>query len=154
MENLLGQTAVIQSFGFLGGPLRADLALPMIATRDVGAFAGDALLKRDFEGKRTHELQGPRNVTYSEAAKVIGSAIGMPDLPYRQLPATQLKPAFMQMGMSASTADGILEMSDALNSRTMRMLEPRSPENSTPTTFETWVADTFVPAFRGRASAA
>src|SRR5712692_4574377 len=35
MENLLPQVNVIQSFGILGGPVRADLRLPMIATRDI-----------------------------------------------------------------------------------------------------------------------
>ena len=30
--------------------------------------------------------------------------------------------------------------------------EPRSPENSTPTSFETFVRDVFVPAYHGKAS--
>lgn len=154
MENTLPQVGVIQAFGNVAGPLRSDLRVPMIATRDIGAAVAEALLNLDFQGKRTRELQGARDITYAEVAKVIGSAIGKPGLGYVQLPATQLKPALTQMGMSSNMADLLLEMSDSLNSGYMKMLEPRSPQNTTPTTYETFVADTFVPAFRGKAARA
>jgi uncharacterized protein YbjT (DUF2867 family) len=154
MENILPQVGVIQSFGSTAGPLRADLPLPMIATRDIGAFAAEALLKLDFQGKRTRELQGSRDVTYAEVAKAIGAAIEKPGLGYMQLPPAQLKPALVKMGMSSSMADLLLEMSDSLNSGYMRTLEPRSPGNTTPTTLETFVAEVFVPAFRGKAARA
>ncbi len=62
MENLLPQAGVIKSMGIMAGPVREDLPLPMIATRDIGACAAEALLKLDFVRKSTHELQGPRDV--------------------------------------------------------------------------------------------
>ena len=154
MENTLPQVGVIQSLGNVAGPLRPDLPLAMIATRDIGAAAAEALLKLEFQGKRTRELQGARNVTYAEVTKAIGAAIGKPGLAYVQLPAAQLKPALTKMGMSSNMADLLLEMSDSLNSGYMKPLEPRSPQNTTPTTFETFVAEYFVPAFRGRAARA
>ena len=91
MENLLPQTGVIQAFGTLAGPVRADLCLPMIATRDIGAFATEALSNLSFKGTQTHELLGARDVSYNEAARIIGAAIGKPDLKYNQLPPAQLK---------------------------------------------------------------
>jgi uncharacterized protein YbjT (DUF2867 family) len=154
MENILPQVGVIQSFGNLAGPVRPDLPLPMIATRDIGAVAAEALLKLDFEGKRPLELQGARDMTYVEVAKIVGAAIGKPDLAYKQLPAAQLKPALGQMGMSSNMADLSLEMADALNSGYMTPLEPRSQKNTTPTTLETFVAEVFVPAYRGKAARA
>ena len=154
MENLLPQVSVIQSFGVIAGPVRADLRLPMIATRDIGAVAADVLLKLDFSGKQVRELQGARDVTYNDVAKIVGGAIGKPDLKYMQMPATQLKPALMQMGMSANMADLLLEMAESLNSGYMRALEPRSAANSTPTTLETFVAEVFVPAYKGIAARA
>ena len=122
MENLLPQAGVIKSMGSMAGPVKEDLPLPMIASRDIGAFAAEALLKLDFAGKSTHELQGPRDVTYAEAAKIVGSAIGKADLTYKLAPAAQLKPVLMQMGMSSNMADVLLEMADALNSGYMKML--------------------------------
>jgi len=154
MENLLPQVSVIQSFGVIAGPVRGDLPLPMIATRDIGAVAADALLKLDFNGKRRRELQGPRDVTYNDVAKVVGAAIGKPILTYLQMPAAQLKPALTQMGMSANMADLLLEMADSLNSGYMKMIEPRSPATSTPTTLETFVAEVFAPAYQGKAAGA
>jgi uncharacterized protein YbjT (DUF2867 family) len=154
MENMLPQVGLIQSLGMMAGPLRPDLPLTMIATRDIGAAAADILSKLDFVGKQSRELLGARDVTYVEVTKVIGAAIGKPDLAYKQLPAEQLKPALTQMGMSPNMADLLLEMSDSLNSGYMQAREPRSPRNTTPTTIETFVAEVFVPAYRGKAAGA
>ena len=38
------------------------------------------------------ELQGARDVTYNEVARIVGAAIGKPDLVYQQAPADSLKP--------------------------------------------------------------
>ena len=154
MENLLAQTGIIQSLGFMAGPIRPDVPLPMIATRDIGEVAAESLAKPDFVGMQTRELLGARHVTYTEAAKIIGAAIGKPDLSYRQVPASVLKPAMMQMGMSSNMVDLILEMSNALNTGHMKSQEPRSPRNTTATTLETFVAEVFAPAYRGKAAKA
>lgn len=154
MENLLPQVGVIHSLGFMAGPIRADLALPMIATGDIGQAAAESLEKLDFTGKQTRELLGARDVTCAEAAKIIGAAIGKPDLAYRQMPASMLKPAMMQMGMSSNMVDMLLEMSEALNTGHMKSLEPRSARNTTATTLETFAAEVFAPAYRGKAAGA
>jgi len=154
MENLLPQAGIIRSQGTMAGPIRLDLLLPMIAARDIGAAAADALSTPPSEGTRIRELLGPRDVTYSEASKIIGKAIDQPELHYVQAPSSQLKPVLLQMGMSASMVDGLLEMSDALNAGFMKPTEPRSPSSATPTTIETFVAEEFVPAYRGKASSA
>lgn len=154
MENLLPQVNVIQNFGILGGPVQADLRLPMIATRDIGAAAAELLLKSSLTGKQARELLGQRDVSYTEVAPIISKAIGRPGLSYAQLPAQQLKPALTQMGMSSSMADLLLEMAEALNSGYMVALERRSEQNTTPTPIETFVAEEFVPRFQGKAAGA
>jgi uncharacterized protein YbjT (DUF2867 family) len=154
MENLLPQVGIIRSFGVMGGPVRGDLKLPMIATHDIGAAAADALLKLDFSGKQARELVGQRDLTYQEVASIIGKAIGKPDLSYRQLGPAQLKPALLQADMSSNMADLLLEMSDALNSGYMVTLEPRSAQNTTPTRIETFVAEVFLPRFISKAAGA
>jgi uncharacterized protein YbjT (DUF2867 family) len=154
MENILSQVGIIQQLGHMAGPVRSDLALPLIASPDIGAAAAELLQRRDFQGKQRRELLGARDVTYAQVARVVGAAIGKPDLTYQQLPAAQIKPALMQMGMSANMADLLLEMSEALNSGYMRALEPRSAQNTTPTTIETFVGEVFVPAYRAKAARA
>jgi len=154
MENLLPQIGIIQSLGFMAGPVRADVPLPMIATSDIGDFVAESLAKLDFVGMQTRELLGARHVTYTEAAKIIGAAIGKPDLSYRQLPASVLKQPMMQMGMSSNMVDLLLEMSEALNTGHMKSQEPRSGRNTTATTLETFVAEVLAPAYRGKAAGA
>jgi uncharacterized protein YbjT (DUF2867 family) len=154
MENLLAQPGIIKSFGMMAGPVNADLALPMIATYDIATAAADALAKLDFTGHQTRELLGQRDLTYSQMAKIIGAAIGIPNLAYVQLPADQIIQAMTQMGMSKNMATLICEMSDGLNSGHMRALEPRSAANTTPTQFEEFVRRVFVPAYKGQATSA
>jgi uncharacterized protein YbjT (DUF2867 family) len=154
MENTLPQVGIIKSFGMTAGPIRVDLPLPMIATRDIGTAAADALLKLEFTGHQTREFLGHKDLTYSQVAKIIGAAIGIPNLGYVQLPAEQVVQAMTQMGMSKNMAALICEMADALDSGYMRALEPRSPANTTPTLFEEFVHEIFVPAYKGQATTA
>jgi uncharacterized protein YbjT (DUF2867 family) len=154
MENTLPQVGAIKSFGMMAGPVRADLALPAIATRDIGAAAAEALLKLDFTGQQTHEILGQRDLAYFEMAEIIGAAIGIPNLTYIQLPAEQVIQAMTEMGMSRNMATLICEMAEGLNSGHMRALEPRSPANTTPTSFEEFVRNAFVPAYKGQATTA
>ncbi len=153
MENTLPQVGAIRMVGSMIGPVAPTLKLPMTATRDIGAAAADALLRLGFQGKQTQELHGQRDVDYTEAAAIVGKAIGKPDLGYIQAPDNQIRAAMVQMGMSDNMAGLILEMAGALNSGHMRALEPRSAANTTPTKFETFVAESFIPAFQKQAAA-
>lgn len=153
MENTLPQANAIRTMGTAVGPLRPDLKLPMIATRDIGTAASDSLLHPTFRGKQVRELLGQRDLTYTEVASTIGHAIGKLDLKYVQLPDDQARAALVQMGMSDAVAKLLLEMTGALNAGKMHALEPRKPQNTTPTAYETFVAESFVPAYQQQVAA-
>ncbi|HEY3973683.1 MAG TPA: NmrA family NAD(P)-binding protein [Candidatus Sulfotelmatobacter sp.] len=157
MENTLPQANAIRQMGFVATPLRPDLKIPMIATRDIGAAAAEALLSKSSSdkprGKQTRELLGQRDLTYIEVATIIGKAIGKPDVKYVQAPDDQFRAIVVQMGMSEQFARILLEMTAAMNSGHMRPLEPRTPQNTTPTTYETFVAESFVPAYQQQTAA-
>ena len=154
MENTLAQVGPIQALGKGAGPLRPDLKLLMIASRDIGTVAANLLIQLDFQGKQTRELQGQRDLSMAEATKIVGPAIGKPDLSYVQLPDDQVRAAMTQLGMSSSVVDVLLEMTRALNTGYMKALEPRSARNTTPTSYEQFVAETFVPLFKNQTKAA
>jgi len=154
MENTLGQAAAIHAMGKSAGPLRGDLKLPMIAARDIGSAAAELLAALDFSGKQTRELLGQRDLSMDEVTAIIGRAIDKQDLKYVQLTDEQTQQTFVQMGMSQNVAGLIAEMAGALNSGHMRALEQRSPRNTTPTSFETFVQEEFLPVFRGQKQAA
>lgn len=154
MENTLPQIGIIKALGTAAGPLRAEVALPMIATRDIGAYAAQALIGLRFSGQQTHELHGQRDITMAEAAAIMGAEIGRPGLAYKQLPNDLVRKALTDTGMSQNVADLILEMAEAINSGHMATLEKRSPENTTPTSFETFAKEVFAPQFKGKSTAA
>ena len=153
-ENTLMMIPVIKQMGMLAGAYDPSVAIPMIATRDIGARAADELLRLGFTGSSTRELQGPRNYSYNEVAKLLGAAIGKPGLGYMQVPFMMVDQALVGMGVPASTAKLLNEMTRSLNNGQIVMLEPRSAENTTPTTLDQWAADVFAPAFHGKAAKA
>jgi uncharacterized protein YbjT (DUF2867 family) len=141
MENTLAQIPTIQKMGMAAGPLRPDLKVPMIAARDIGAYAAEAMLKADFGHGETRELLGQRDLSMAEVASILGRAMGKPDLKYAQVPDDQFRAAMTQFGGSRNIADLILEMAAALNSGYMRALEPRSERNTTPISYEAFISE-------------
>jgi uncharacterized protein YbjT (DUF2867 family) len=149
MENNLAAVGMIHEMGIFGHALLPNLKLPMIATRDVGDYAAQRLLDLDFSGKQTRELLGERDLSMAEATAVIARGIRKPDLRYEQFPYDQMLQALEQMGMPPKKAAVYIEMFNAMNTGVLAALEPRSPENTTPTSFEQFVQDVFAPAYRG-----
>jgi uncharacterized protein YbjT (DUF2867 family) len=151
MENNLAAISMIQEMGIFGHALLPDLKLPMMATRDVGNYAAKRLLDLDFSDKQTRELLGERDLSMAEATAIIARGIGKPDLRYEQFPYEQVQQVLEQMGMPPKKAAVYIEMFKAINVGVLAAQEPRSRENSTPTSFEEFVQDVFAPAYRGKA---
>jgi uncharacterized protein YbjT (DUF2867 family) len=154
MENNLAAIGMIHGMGVFGNALLPDLKIPMAATRDVGDYAAQRLLHLDFSGKQTRELLGERDLSMTEATAVIARGIGKPDLRYEQFPYDQVLQALTQLGVPPKGAAMYIEMYKAINSGVLVPLEPRSPENTTPTSFERFVQDVFVAAYHGKAQGA
>jgi uncharacterized protein YbjT (DUF2867 family) len=154
MENTLAQVAVIRQMGAVVGPLNPDLKVPLIATVDIGNFALRALLTLNFTGHQSQELQGQRDLDFTEVTSIVGAAIGKADLRYQQISSEQFAGFMQQMGMSKSVASLMAEMVDAQNAGHIRALEPRSARNTTSTSFEQFVAENFVPAYRAASASA
>jgi uncharacterized protein YbjT (DUF2867 family) len=154
MENNLAAIGMIHGMGIFGNALLPDLKIPMAATRDVGDYAAQRLLHLDFSGKQTRELLGERDLSMTEATAVIARGIGKPDLRYQQFPYDQVQQALTQSGVPPKGSAMYIEMYKAINAGVLIPLEPRSSENTTPTSFEQFVQDVFVAAYRGKAPSA
>ena len=153
-ENHLAGIQMIQMMGIFGGALKGDLKIPMIATRDIGAYAAERLLKLDFNGKHTQELQGERDLTLTEVVAVIAKGLRKPDLRYVQFPYDQVEKVLEQMGALAKTVASFIEMFQGINNGIVTATETRSPANTTPSSIETFVKEVFAPAYRGKAVSA
>ncbi|HEX8871399.1 MAG TPA: NAD(P)H-binding protein [Candidatus Acidoferrum sp.] len=150
-ENHLATISMIQMMGLIGGALRGDLKIPMIATCDIGAYAADRLLKLDFNGKSARELLGERDLSMNEVTAVIGRALNKADLRYAQFPYDQVEQVLTGMGTPPKTAAYLIEMFQGLNNGIVASAEGRSAANTTPTSIESFVRDVFVPAYQGKA---
>jgi len=154
MENNLTAIDMIHGMGLFGHALLPDLKLPMIATRDVGDYAAQRLMDLDFSGKETRELLGERDLSMTEATSVIARGIGKSNLRYEQFTYDQVHQVLVQMGMPPEKAAVYIEMFEAINAGLLAAREQRSPENSTPTSFEQFVRDVFVAAYQAQATTA
>ena len=65
--------------------------------------------------------------------------------------AGQVQQALTQLGVPPKGAAMYIEMYKAINAGVLVPLEPRSPENTTPTSFEQFVQDVFAAAYHGKA---
>jgi uncharacterized protein YbjT (DUF2867 family) len=152
MENFLLLIPLVQSMGFLAGGIDGDLKMPLIATRDIGAAAADALEKLDFSGAEKRELHGQRDISHHEAATAIGAAIDKPKLSYKHFPAFLVEQGLKQMGIPGKTASLMSEMNESANDGRLKPLEHRSAKNTTATRVEDWAREVFLPAYRAKGS--
>lgn len=150
MENFLFNVDLIKQAGINGMPLRADLVIPMIATPDIAAVVTRRLLALDFSGQTTQELLGPRDISMADATRILGQAIGKPELPYVQFLYADAEKAMVGMGLSLDMARSFNEMYRAFNEGIVRPTEARSAANTTPTSFEEF-AKTFAAVYTAKA---
>lgn len=151
MENHLWSIPVIREHGVNGSPIRPDVRIPMIATKDIAAVAARLLLEGSFAGRAVRHLLGPRDETMSDATRILGAAVGKPDLRYVQVPEEEASKAMAGTGMSASTIEAMLEMHRAFNAGRIRVPEGRNAENTTPTTLDEFARSLFARAYQAAA---
>jgi len=154
LENFLMLTGLIHSMGFLAGGIKGDMKMPLIAARDIGEVAANSLLAGDFSGTEILELHGERDLSFEDAARHIGAAIGKPKLSYQRFPSFMVEQALKQMGITSKTAALMSEMTDATNEGLLVPQQPRSSKTTTPTSIEAWAQEVFVPAYNAKAASA
>jgi uncharacterized protein YbjT (DUF2867 family) len=135
-ENFAEALESVHAAGVIADAVDPDVALPMVAVRDVAAAAADALLARDWTGTVVRELQGPRDLSYRETTAILGARIGRPDLPYVRLPDAEMVEVLYGAGFSAEAAALHVELGRAISDGTIAARQPRSSATSTPTRFE------------------
>ena len=146
LENHLHAIGLIKALGAYPGMIAANVPLAMIATQDIAAVAARELTKPSFTGHSVRHLLGARDYTMSEVARVLGSAVGKPDLEYVQADPAQAKAGMVQNGFSQNVADLFEEMSNAMSDGRVQATYKRDAASTTPTTLEQF-APTFAAAF-------
>jgi len=133
MENLFNMIPVIRHMNMLVSGIRSDMAVPMVATPDIGVLAARHLKALDFNGKSHQYVLGARDYTYPEVAGLLGRYIGKPDLQYVQVGPDQLIESFIQMGATRNIGEVYAEFTEAMNDGSLMQGVVRSTENTSPT---------------------
>lgn len=136
MENLFMEAGIIKQAGVAGSALRGDTRIAVVATKDIANIAAGHLSKLDFGGISIGYILGARDYTYNEITKILGAAIGRPELAYVQFPYPDAKQGIMQAGMSENVADLMNELIEALNNGSAGNAHTRDASNTTPSTVE------------------
>jgi uncharacterized protein YbjT (DUF2867 family) len=140
-ENFAHALPLIEDEGILADTVAPEVVIPMIAAADVAAAAADALTTREWTGVEVRELLGERDLSYAEAAAILGEALARPGLPYVQIPEADMQAALCQAGFSPDMARLQLELNRALSDGTVVAGEPRSSRNTAPTSFEAFATE-------------
>lgn len=148
MENLLANVGLIQHMGIAGSATRADVAFPMVATKDIAAKAAELLQAEPSAMPAVQYLLGPRDYTLAEATAALGQAIGRPELPYVAFSYEDAKKGMVGAGLSENQADLYDEMTRNINEGKSMSAGPRDAASTTPTTVEEFAQAVFAPAFK------
>lgn len=145
MENFIkGMSFEAQAkTGVYSAAFKPDLATPMIASKDIGEKIADLLLEKPFHQPRVRELLGPRDYTMEEATRILGSAIGKPDVRYVQCSFEDARKGMLAMDVSPSFADAVMQTARSFNEGDVWAKENRSLQNTTPTTLEQFARNAF-----------
>ena len=152
MENFLMNFDLIKSRSLLCTAIRGDMKFPMIATKDIAAFAAERLVRRDFSGPTVRYLLGQRDLSMIDASDIISRKIDKPNLVYVMFPYDEAEKGLISAGVSPEMSRRYVEMSKAFNDG--RIVAKRTMESTTPTSFEVFCDEVFVPLFTQTRAAA
>jgi len=146
MENMLRQVEPLRREGVFFATSRGDLKSPQVATRDIAASAARLLLDRSWAGRGGVAVLGPEDLSYDGMAEIMSDALGR-TIRFQRVTIDAYRAQMIQIGASAAVAEALIEMfiakDDGLDTR-----EPRTSENTTPTSFRQWCEEVLKPAIR------
>jgi len=143
MHNLLNHVESIKQ-GTFYMTIDPGLKAPTVAAADIAATCARLLLDDTWTGNGQVACLGPEDLSPADWARIISESIGS-EVRYQQVSSESLVERMTGFGYSPAMAKGMAEMFDAKNAG-LDNVEPRTPENSTPTTFRQWCQEVLLPA--------
>ncbi len=146
MENVLMSLALIKGQGIYPGPMPAEVAVPMIASADIGNYAASRLARLDFSGKSVMHIVGPRPVSQTDLVSILSQAVDKP-IRYQQVSLDDVEKGLVHAGMKSVTVALFMEMYRGAGQGLVAP-EAGGPIVQGSTTFETFAKQVFAPAYR------
>jgi uncharacterized protein YbjT (DUF2867 family) len=144
MENDLRSLDTVVKAGAIFSPVPADLAAPIVATKDIAAVAAEELTSA-ARGHRVRGVHGPADLTGEERAAILSELLHAP-IRYVQVPVEAAEQGMRDAGLPDFAVAMYGDMYRAILDGRMSSSEPRSPETTTPTTYADFAASVLRPA--------
>src|SRR5258706_375122 len=113
-------------------------------TRSRNRTAGRAIL---LVGVRPCSKSNSERMLPPEKPAIMAEVLGKP-IRYQRVSFETYEAGFVELGMSDAMAQGMTDMARAKNEG-LDNAEPRTPENTTPTSFRQWCEEMLKPAVLG-----
>ncbi|AWH85879.1 NAD-dependent dehydratase [Flavobacterium album] len=111
--NLYGYTDMIKNAGVIAANYGADDLIPWVSPIDIAAAVAEELTT-PFTGRKIRYV-GSEELTGNEVAKILGEAIGKPDLKWILISDEEALNGLTSIGMNPKIAAGLVEMYGALH---------------------------------------
>ena len=112
--NLLGFINTIKTQGVIATNYGGDVPKPWVAPDDIAAAVAEELVD-DKPSSRKIRYVVSDEISCNDLAKLLGTAIGKPDLKWVVIPDEQLLKGMIDAGMNKKIAAGLVEMNAAGN---------------------------------------
>lgn len=117
--NLLGNVDMVKNMNIIGGNFGGgDFKMLLADTNDVAEVAYEELSKLNFSGHSVRYIGSDERST-DEIAKILGTAIGKPQLPWITFTDEQAYQGMMQMGFPENAVKNFTEMGHAMQDGSM-----------------------------------
>jgi uncharacterized protein YbjT (DUF2867 family) len=151
MDNLLRQIEPIKTQGVFSLPIDGDLRQPSACTRDIAATAARLLLDHGWSGVASVSVLGPEDLSYNDMARTMSEVLGRP-IRFERISTDAYRARLVARGMSDAMAQANVDMWVGYD-HGMDTAEPRTPDNTTPTSFRAWCAEVLKPRLMAEAPA-
>jgi uncharacterized protein YbjT (DUF2867 family) len=149
MDNMLRSVDTLRDQGIFFGTMPADLKVPHASTGDIAAVAAGLLADPSWGGHADVPVLGAEDLSFTEVAQVLSEVLGK-EIRYVPVSLDELRSQMQGMGASESFTDAMVSMMAAKGNGS-DLLETRTPETSTPTSFQAWAEAVLKPAVLSRA---
>jgi len=144
MDNVARQVMPIRAEGMFFQPLKADVKIPYVATRDVATTAESLLLDESWTGHRFLSVMGPEDLSCNDMARIMSEVLGK-SVGYHQISDAAFKAQMIRSGASTAVAEFVAGLL-AEAAENPYGAGCRTPESTTPYSFREWCTDVLKPA--------
>ena len=140
--NFLANAGMVKHMGIIGGNYGENAKLVLVHPSDIAEVAAEEILGLKFKGKSIRYIVSDEKTT-NEVAKILGKAIGKPELPWVNFKDEETLGGMLQAGVPEEIAKNYAEMGAAMRSGQM----DSDYLKNKPTVFGKTKLEAFTPVF-------